>query len=216
VNTDYTELLKSPLHKSIKEGRIKLGYLCGGEKIVAKECKECGARLGVYQRAFWSECQACYLKRAMAESQAREQAQAKLWAERWERLTRRWFPAKKALGNSRDLQNTRKPIESILPDESWVEAMLGISWISSFVAAAIFGLLAYSELSDSYGDPTSIFIYIACTLSLVISGILFAAIGKIIALLSISNAIQTKIFHSSSTKESLNLPNVNIAENGDV
>lgn len=71
-------------------------------------------------------------------------------------------------------------------EESWVEVMLSVAWMLCFAAAAIFGFLAVSAANDRY-EQGSVIIFVTYAISLVVSGLIFAAIGKIISALTSVN-----------------------------
>jgi hypothetical protein len=66
---------------------------------------------------------------------------------------------------------------------SWVQIMLSLIWILCFIAALLFGIVAVAAATNDYGQGEA-FVFTAYAISLTVSGIVFAAIGKIIAALT--------------------------------
>lgn len=127
----------------------------------------------------FGECYDCYDKRRIAEEQAAQAAKAKRWEERKKK------PLWRSLGQTgAEISADQKDSDKLKPrQESWVEVMLTLAWILCFCAAAVFGFLAVAAANNSYEQGPAI-IFIAYTVSLIVSGIVFAAIGKIISSLT--------------------------------
>jgi hypothetical protein len=81
---------------------------------------------------------------------------------------------------------------------SWVEVLLMISWIFSFCAAVIFAFMAVAAANDY--EPGTAIVFTAYAISLTVSGVIFASIGKIISILSLVNDNLSAIL-SKSTRD---------------
>lgn len=145
---------------------------------MATHCKGCGERLGFFARMF-GDCYECYNKRRIAEEDAAQAAKSKRLEERKNK------PLWRSIGQTDaevpvDQKNSHKLEQR---QESWVEVMLTLAWILCFCAAAVFAFLAVVAANNSYEQGPAI-IFTAYAISLTVSGIIFAAIGKIISSLT--------------------------------
>jgi hypothetical protein len=158
---------------------------------MAKKCQACGKRLGIFERMFGDECHPCFNKRVRDEQAAAEVARAKRWEEQKAKLPWR-VPMLSGPGSAGKKNAEHKASER---EESWVEVMLGLAWILCFCAALVFGILAVVASNDSYEQGAAV-VFTAYAISLMVSGIVFAAIGKIIsALTSINENLRLLVSH---------------------
>jgi hypothetical protein len=143
---------------------------------MVRECKACGKRLDFFEKMFGDECGPC-------SSVSFEAAKAKRREEQKER--RPW----RVVTQPRDSATPKQAGSARIKDEeeqSWVEVMLSVAWMLCFAAAAVFALLAVSAANHRY-EQGPVIIFVTYAISLVVSGMIFAAIGKIISALTSVN-----------------------------
>lgn len=149
---------------------------------MAKKCQACGKRLGIFEKMFGDECHPCFNKRVRDEQAAAEVARAKRWEEQKAKLP--WRVPMLSVPESAGKKNAEHKASE--REESWVEVMLGLAWILCFCAALVFGILAVVASNDGYEQGAAV-VFTAYAISLIVSGIVFAAIGKIISALTSIN-----------------------------
>ncbi len=157
---------------------------------MAVQCKECGGRLGVFEKML-GECHECHQKRRIAEQVAAETDRAKRWEEQKKRWPWRMF------SQSITTDSSPQKYEQIVREESWVEIMLTLTWTLCFGAAAVFGLIALSATARE--EQGSAVIFTAYATSLMVLGVIFASIGKIISTLtSVNNNLSVLVSQAAS------------------
>ncbi len=137
------------------------------EKQLQKNCKDCGKPLDIFERIF-ERCDNCAHKRAYSNTGEKRQADRMLSQQV------KPFATEAA-------QISRPKIEL-----SWVEVMINLAWILCFCAAAVFALMALASATDR-GEQGAVAFFTACAISLTVSGVLFAAVGKVISTLTSIN-----------------------------
>jgi len=127
---------------------------------------------------FGDECNPCFNRRANEERAALEAARASRWEEKKQKW--KWLAVIEPLApTSKGKEETQKVNER---EQSWVEVLLSLACILCFGAAFVFGVMA-SMRADEYEQGPAIILF-AYAISLAVSGLIFAAIGKIISSLT--------------------------------
>jgi hypothetical protein len=149
---------------------------------MAKKCQACGKRLGIFEKMFGDECHPCFNERVRDAQAVAEVARAKRWEEQKAKLP--WRVPMLSGPDSAGKKNAEHKASE--REESWVEVMLGLAWMLCFCAALVFGTKAVVAANDGY-EPGAVVVFTAYAISLMVSGIVFAAIGKIISALTSIN-----------------------------
>lgn len=149
---------------------------------MAKKCQACGKRLGVFEKMFGDECHPCFNKRVRGEQAVIEVARAKRWEEQKAK-----FPWRVPMLSGPETTG-KKNTEHKAADrqECWVEVVLGLAWMLCFCVALVFGILAVAAATDGY-EQAEVIVFMIYAISLTVSGIVFAAIGKVISALTSIN-----------------------------
>jgi hypothetical protein len=160
---------------------------------MAKNCKDCGKHLGFFASMF-GDCYECNTKKRIAAEAAAVAAREKRWAEKTENWPWRIFSQSAPPVSIEQKREQKTPVR----EDSWVEVLLMISWIFSFCAAVIFAFMAVAAANDY--EPGTAIVFTAYAISLTVSGVIFASIGKIISILSLVNDNLSAIL-SKSTRD---------------
>lgn len=155
---------------------------------MAEQCKECGSRLGFFEK-MRGECNDCFRKRRMEMYAAAAAADARRWEEQKKKWPWRIFnrtTASTSLAHVTEATSLAEATKQSRTDESWVEVLLTLAWFLCFSVATVFAFMALVAANDRYEEGAAI-IFTAYAVSLCVSGVVFAAIGKIVSFLRAIN-----------------------------
>lgn len=136
---------------------------------MAKKCSECGQPLD-FLDLFYNSCTDCAQKRVYGSQVSINLKPSKTINLKPSKTT----DAKAQVAPAREYTS------------GWVEGLLTITWILCFGGAAVLGFMALAAANVPYEQGTAI-VLTAYAVSLAVSGVIFAAIGKIISSLTSIN-----------------------------
>lgn len=152
---------------------------------MALKCKACGRRLDFLEILF-GECDDCYKER-----HAKEEKAAELWRARRMQGQENGHPSE-VMGEEVSTSKPKSETDTsdAAREASWIEVMLSVVWILCFVLALILGIMALVAANDRHDQGSAIVLTYAA-LSVLVSGVLFAALRKIIStLLSLNDSLK--------------------------